>query len=330
MGSSREDIEAAYGKLDAAFEAVAALSYDVLTPTEKKNLLVRLEVHRRRQPALEHPLINQLAAQCTPETLGGTSLPDVLATALRISKDEAKRRIGEADELGVRNAMSGEPLEPRLPTTASAQSQGKIGAEHIKTILEFFTDLPTAVDFPTRVQAEAQLATLATGLGPVELRAAAKRLAQVLDQDGPAPTDADRARRRGVTVGKQQADGMSPISGLLDPEARAIWGAVQSKLAAPGMCNPDDDVPVVDSQPTESAAQGDLRSQPQRNHDAFKAMGRSVLASGELGKHNGLPVSIIVSTTLSELESAAGQAVTAGSALLPMTDVIRMASHAHH
>ena len=33
---------------------------------------------------------------------------------------------------------------------------------------------------------------------------------------------------------------------------------------------------------------------PGVNHDAVKAMGRSVLASGELGQHNGLPCTIIV------------------------------------
>ena len=61
---------------------------------------------------------------------------------------------------------------------------------------------------------------------------------------------------------------------------------------------------------------------------ASRPMGRSVLASGELGQHNGLPATIVVSTTLTELDSGAGQAVTAGGTLLPMTDVIRMASHA--
>ena len=330
MGSSREDIEAAYDDLDAALAAVAALSYGALTVTEKRNLLVRLEVHRRRQRAAEHPLVNQLAVECPPETLGATSLAGVLATSLRISTDEARRRIAEADDLGPRQAVSGEPLAPRLPMTAAAQAHGTIGAEHVTTIRAFFTKLPAAVDGATREQAEIQLATLAAGLGPVELRAAADRLALTLDQDGPAPTDAERARRRGFTVGKQGADGMSEVRGRFTPEARAIWEAVQAKLAAPGMCNPDDDAPTVDGAPPESAARADLRSQAQRNHDAFTAMGRALLASGELGRHNGLPVSIIVSTTLSELESAAGSAVTAGGSVLPMSDVIRMASHAHH
>ncbi len=46
--------------------------------------------------------------------------------------------------------------------------------------------------------------------------------------------------------------------------------------------------------------------------------------------HNGLPVTVIVSTTLQELTSGAGQAVTAGGTLLPMRDLIRMARHAYH
>jgi len=39
---------------------------------------------------------------------------------------------------------------------------------------------------------------------------------------------------------------------------------------------------------------------------------------------------VIVSTTLTELESGAGHAVTAGGTLLPMRDVIRLASQSHH
>ncbi len=55
-----------------------------------------------------------------------------------------------------------------------------------------------------------------------------------------------------------------------------------------------------------------------------------LLASGDLGNHNGLPTSVIVTTTLQELETGAGRALTAGGTLLPMSDVIRLAAHAHH
>ena len=51
---------------------------------------------------------------------------------------------------------------------------------------------------------------------------------------------------------------------------------------------------------------------------------------GELGQHNGLPVSIIIRTTLQDLESRAGVGTTGGGTLMPINDVIRLAGHAHH
>jgi hypothetical protein len=123
---------------------------------------------------------------------------------------------------------------------------------------------------------------------------------------------------------------MSRISGWLTPEARASLEAVLAKWAAPGMCNPADEQPCIDAQPSEQGAERDDRFPAQRNHDALLAMGRSVLSSGQLGQHNGLPATIIVSTTLQELESGAGQAITAGGSRLTMQDLIRMASHAFH
>ena len=40
---------------------------------------------------------------------------------------------------------------------------------------------------------------------------------------------------------------------------------------------------------------------------------RAVLASGNLGQHNGLPAAIIVTTTLTELNAAAGHGITGGT-----------------
>jgi hypothetical protein len=253
-----------------------------------------------------------------------------MATRLGISKQEANRRIKQAELLGPRTALTGESLPPKLPNVAAAQARGEIGPEHVRIIEKFFDDLPSCIDAPTRDLADADLARIATGLGPTQFRAAADRLALLLNQDGDEPDEAERARRRYLTIDKQGSDGMSRIHGLLDPEARATIDAVFAKLAAPGMCNPEDENPCVDGEPTKDAAQGDARSLGQRNHDALKAMGRSVLASGELGKHNGLPATIIVTATLQDLQSAAGVGVTAGGSLLPMRDVIRLAAQAHH
>ena len=116
----------------------------------------------------------------------------------------------------------------------------------------------------------------------------------------------------------------------MTPEARATIDAVFAKLAAPGMCNPFDQQPVVDGAPSQQAIDADTRSAAQRNHDALNALLRNALSSGELGQHNGLPTSIIITTTLRDLEANTGRALTGGGTLLPMSDVIRLASHAHH
>ncbi|HET7665546.1 MAG TPA: DUF222 domain-containing protein, partial [Mycobacterium sp.] len=115
---------------------------------------------------------------------------------------------------------------------------------------------------------------------PTPFRAAAERLALLLNQDGELPDDSDRARRRYLRIDKQGVDGMSRLHGLLDPQARATLEAVLAKLGAQGMCNPDDHHPCIDGDPSAEAVQRDTRSPGQRHHDALTAMGRAVLASG--------------------------------------------------
>jgi hypothetical protein len=216
-----------------------------------------------------------------------------------------------------------------LPATAEAQRDGAIGTEAVRVIRGFCHRLPDFVDVETREKAEAHLAALGGEHRPDELAKLADRLAYYLNQDGNF-SDHDRARRRGITLGKQDIDGMSAISGYLTPAARAALEAVLAKLAAPGMANPDDEQPIVEGTPSQEAINGDTRTVAQRNHDGLHAAARALLASGDLGQHNGLPATIIVTTTLKELESGAGKGLTGGGTLLPMSEVIRLASAAHH
>ena len=326
--SSREEIVEDFDDLHEVVSRLLNHSYDALTTPECLSMLERLERETRRLPVPGHALINQVSRHAGEVELGG-KLGHALANRLRISRGEASRRIHEAADLGERKAITGEPLPPVLPATAKAQRAGDIGAGHVAVIRSFWHRLPDFIDVETRQKAEAQLARLGSEHRPDELSKVADKLSDCLNPDGNF-TDEDRARRRGITIGKQDIDGMSPISGYLTPEARATIDAVFAKLAAPGMCNPADPAPCVSGTPSQQAIEHDTRSAGQRNHDALTAAARALLASGDLGQHNGLPASIIVSTTLRELEAAAGRGLTGGGTLLPMSDVIRLASHAHH
>ena len=211
----------------------------------------------------------------------------------------------------------------------AAQARGLINGEHVKVVRETMDRIPPAVDTVTRAQIEVDLVRTAIGVGPKELKDNAERTLFLLDQDGPEPDDAERERRRGVSIGPQGSDKMRPFKGNLTPEAAAIYEAIFAKWAAPGMCNPADENPCVSGTPTQAQIDDDHRSLAQRQHDAMVAVGRSVLESGELGQHNGLPTSIIIRTTLQDLESRAGVGVSGGGTVIPISDVIRMAAHAN-
>ncbi|HEY6818062.1 MAG TPA: DUF222 domain-containing protein, partial [Mycobacterium sp.] len=203
--SSREEIVEVLDALETEYKRALDLTFDVLTTPERLRVLERWEQMRRWQPAVEHALINQLAEQADPTELGGI-LPSALADRLRISRAEASRRIHEAADLGERRALNGEPLAPLLPATAQAQRNGVIGFGHVAVIRSFWHRLPDFIDIETRAKAEAQLARLAGEHRPDELAKLADTLTDCLNPDGDF-TDTDRARRRGITIGRQDIDG---------------------------------------------------------------------------------------------------------------------------
>ena len=74
------------------------------------------------------------------------------------------------------------------------------------------------------------------------------------------------------------------------------------------------------SEITQAQIEQDQRSLAQRQHDALVVIGRIALMT-DLGQLNGLPVSIIVRTTLQDLESRAGIGVSGGGTKIPIRDL---------
>ncbi len=323
-------VQTTIAALRAAYDQLAALDIDALTKDELIGALDELETLSCQLPTQSHRMLARVQAETTATEMGAKTWRDVLAIRWRISTSEAGRRLDEAALLGPRRTLTGEPLEPVLPATALAQAHGMINGEHIKVVREAMNRIPATVDTLTRAQIEIDLARTAIGTGPKQLKDNAERILFLLDQDGPEPDDSERARRRGFWRGPQGRDKMTPAKANMSPESWAINEAIFAKWAAPGMCNPDDEQPCISGTPTQAQIDRDHRSLAQRQHDALVAVGRSVLESGELGQHNGLPTSIIIRTTLQDLESRAGVGVTGGGAVIPIGDVIRMAAHANH
>jgi Domain of unknown function (DUF222) len=322
------DVLEALADVAAAQDRLAALSVDGLSAAEVLDVLEMRQKLAWADQVIDHRLLARLA-ELGPSELGGAAVAKVLTQRLRITGTEANQRLADAEELGPRRALTGEALPPRMPTVAAGVAEGCIGPAHVKSIREFFKHLPNHIELADLVQAEELAGAHARALSPPGLRAALNRMLLWLDPDG-CFHEGDIQRRRGIDIGKQGPDGLTPFTGLLTPEAAAVLEAVLAKLAAPGMCNPDDETPCITGRPTQEQIDNDHRTPAQRNHDAWLTAGRMILASKTLGKLNGLPVTVVVSTTLRELEAGAGFGVTGGGPLLPMRDLIRMASHAFH
>lgn len=371
--------------IEAACTDLEQCGFDGFTAEELVTVLQRRETVAWRAPVIDHRILARLVADGNPGELGATTLAGVLAERLRIGLGAARQRVKEAADLGPRVSVTGAPLEPVLPNLATAQAAGRIGPEHVEIARKAYAKIPAAVDAAARERAERDLAQMGGQFGPQAFQKLADHLVAVLDPDGDF-ADRDRQARRGLRMSRQRADGMSTISATITPELRATLEPLFAKLAAPGMCNAADEHPCISGTPTEAQILNDDRTVAQRHHDALQALGRAVLASGDLGQLNGLPVTVIVTTTLAELHAAAGlpepaapepepepadpgkvdpdsepeaaaepqaeappetpsepqpaptpdpkpltgKAITAGGTLLPMADLIRMASHAYH
>ncbi|TFV57351.1 HNH endonuclease [Mycobacterium sp. PS03-16] len=361
-----EDVDATVTAFERATDALAALPYQLLTGRQVAHLAARYERALNRQHALGHTVLAALCHTLTFDDFDGASAKNVLVELLHLAPDAAAARINDAARLGPRWTLSGETLEPQMAATAAALARGDISPAHVRHIKTFLTSLPLWVDNQTRTDTEHTLARLAAGLDPHQLDKAAKTLLDCIDEDGPEPDYDEQQRKRFIRIGPQQRDGMSTLTGLLDPEGRALLDALiahyngepaqpDNEPAQPTDNTPADDPadaapehtvitndPAPSDPPDDHPALSDPAPDPpvfpwleretksQRDYDALKAGLRLALSSGALGTRHGLPASIVVTTTLDDLEKAAGYARTAGGTRLPVRDLIRYAAGARH
>jgi hypothetical protein len=212
---------------------------------------------------------------------------------------------------------------------AAAVEAGAIGEDHLRVICRAIDVLPSAVSVIDRDDVEASLVREAAKSDVEIVKAVAGRIDEIFNPDGDYD-EADRARRRGLVLGAQGRDGMSRLSGWIDPETRAYVEAVTAAVR-PGRHLPDGT--LVETP--------DERSSTQRCHDGIKLGLKAGIASGGMGAHRGHPVTVIVRTTLAELNQAAhavtnpaipmpAPARTGADTALPMRDVIRMGADGIH
>jgi len=315
-------------RVDAAYAEMRELSSDEVGNDFRVEVAERLETQHRTNRGLMYRVFGEI--DNPPDETGCVPVfVDRLWARLRITRGEIKRRMKTAGQIRPRRSLIGPPLPAELPEVAAAVEGGELGEDHLRTILKAMKKLPSCVSDVDRRDVERSLVLESRKSDAEIVAAAAEMIDLIFNPDGDYD-EADRERRRGLLLGKQGRDGMSYMSGWIDPETRAYVEAVEAAVR-PGRHLPDHSV----------AAVPDDRSRVQRRHDGLKLGLKAGLASGALGRHRGHPVTVIVRTTLAELNQAAHAvhsrdipmpppARTGGDTALPMRDLIRMATDAIH
>jgi len=324
---ARERIDAALDAIDAAHDQLRDTPSDLVSNRFRVDVAERLETQERTNRGLMYRIFAEIADP--PDEAGSIAqMRSVLWQRLRITPNEITRRFRLAVRIRPRRSLTGPSLPPELPTLADAVEAGAVGDDHIRSVCRAIDALPGCVSPTDTTAAERTLVKHATKVDAGIVVKLGQRIADYLNPDG-LFSDEDRARRRGLHLGQQGPDGMSRLSGLLDPEARAYFEAIEAAVR-PGRHQPDTDAETRDD-----------RSPAQRCHDALKLGLKTAIASGGLGVHRGHPVTVVVTTTLAELNRAADAAIdasvpmpaparTGGGSRLPMRDLIAMAASAIH
>jgi hypothetical protein len=324
---ARERIRSALDAIDAGHDLLRDTPSDLAGNTFRVDVAERLETQERTNRGLMYRFFAEIADP-PDEASSIAQMRSALWSRLRITPNEITRRFKLAARIRPRRSLTGTTLTPELPELAAAVDAGAVGDDHIRSVCRAIDILPARVS-PVDIQAaERTLVRHATNVDAGIVAKLGQRIADYLNPDG-LFSDEDRARRRGLHLGPQGPDGMSRLSGLLDPQCRAYFEAVEAAVR-PGRHQPDS-----------GSASGDDRTPAQRCHDALKLGLETAIASGGMGVHRGHPVTVVVTTTLAELNQAAEAALdssvpmppparTGGGSRLPMRDLIAMAGKSIH
>ncbi len=302
----------ALARLRAAVDEVLAIELIRLGRDELLAVVRDLEVQKRRLPVADHRLVAELESRRTCFELCEPSTARLLQSLLQLSAAQARGRVAAADELGPRRELSGAPLPPLFPAVAAAQATGSICERRARVITETVGNLPTAIQFRHAESVEAFLVEQAASFDACALAGIARRLNDTLDPDGTLTEDADHDRRREVRL-RARPDGSGELTGHLTPSCLAYLQAILDPLAAP--------TPAADGR-------ADPRAAGQRQHDALEAVARRLLRSDTLPTSGGTPATVLLTMTMTDLQSRTGYATTGHGGLIDLPTALRMASEA--
>jgi hypothetical protein len=139
---------------------------------------------------------------------------------------------------------------------------------------------------------------------------AGDRILGYLHPDGTLTPDRVHQRNRRAAL-HRHPDGSGQLTGQLTPACYALWETILAPLARK---RPD------------TGHGPDDRTEPERLHDALEDAAKRLLRTGELPTTAGVTTTLIITLTLDQLETRAGQATTAHGGTISIDEALRLAA----
>jgi hypothetical protein len=238
VDEARDRIKSALDAIDAGHDLLRDTPSDLVGNTFRVDVTERLETQERTNRGLMYRFFAEIADP--PDEAGSVAkMRSQLWSRLHITPNEITRRFKLAVRIRPRRSLTGPTLMPELPELAAAVETGAIGDGHIRSVRRAIDVLPGSVSPADVMAAERKLVHHPTKLDAGIVTKLGQRIADYLNPDG-LFSDEDPARRRRLHLWPQGPDGMSRLSGLLDPQCRAYFEAIEAAVR-PGRHQPDND-----------------------------------------------------------------------------------------
>ncbi|WP_052685205.1 HNH endonuclease signature motif containing protein [Lentzea aerocolonigenes] len=257
---------------------------------------------KRKVPALQQlqfeilEIVGALQQQGAAESLGYKDLIELFKHVVHWDPKMSRRKLKQAAALCPTITPTGSVVEPALPAVAAAMAEGALSEDHVDVLAKAMVTLPA--------KAEEPLVEYALQHEPHSAEEYCKKLAYLMDQDGPEPEQPEPVQPRNVLRRKWQG-GRYQLFADVDAETGAKLDAQIDALAKP--------------------APNDLRFAPEREGDAFCEIVNLAARADHHRISGGERVQLTVTVDYDKLRQGIGTARLDNGEHIPMNQVRKIA-----
>ncbi len=302
-----EQVDVLLAGMEQALDGLAGVRWWRLPETDLLAVTQRVERVARRLQVPQIGAAAEIDARGLADQHAVRSTTALLSNLLTITPTEAAGRVAAAGAIlppDTTPTSGADHPAPVLAYTAAAVGRGELGGDQLRIITTTMRKLSAAVDAETRALCEKTLVEEAHTRPAPKLAVVAEQILAITDPDG-TDHETHAPDRAELTIGATRRNGLTPITGLLDPLGIETLRQALEPLAAP--------TPGGDGVP-------DPRSAATRRAHALVELARRWLTSGGGPKSQGVRPHATIVCTLDQLRDGVGAALldyagTAGAGL---------------